>query len=156
MQTIERWYQTWRGRIHAWVQGRSHPVLADLLLLTPYLLMLFVGLIGDRRVSRWTKLKLVLATAYVLSPFDFLPEMLLGVVGLTDDAGLMMSLVYGMRNVVGVEDQIILDHWHGNNDLIRTMRDISARIEKLMPWRRLRRGLTTGIIGKLRPRKDKA
>ena len=50
-------------------------------------------LVGDRRVSIFTKLIPLLAVVYIISPIDLLPEALIGVLGpliLVDDASIVL------------------------------------------------------------------
>lgn len=60
----------------------------------PGLLRLYWRLLGDRRVPLWPKAVLVGALAYVVSPFDLLPD-LLPVVGQLDDLTLLVLVGRG-------------------------------------------------------------
>lgn len=55
--------------------------------------MLTWRLMLDRRVPFWTKLAVILPILYVISPLDFIPDVILGL-GQLDDIGLILA---GMR-----------------------------------------------------------
>ncbi|MFN8076895.1 MAG: YkvA family protein [Kineosporiaceae bacterium] len=48
---------------------------------------------GDPQLSRWRAMSYLLAALYVLSPVDLAPEVILPVVGLADDAAVLVWLV---------------------------------------------------------------
>lgn len=50
-------------------------------------------LLFDRRVSIWSKLAVLASVGYIISPLDFIPEGLLGPLGLTDDVGVLGILI---------------------------------------------------------------
>lgn len=63
--------------------------------------MVLRGLQGrDPGLSRGRALAYVLAVAYVLSPLDLAPEILLPLVGVVDDAGVLVWLVGNLLNDV--------------------------------------------------------
>src|SRR5690606_16152038 len=97
------WYEKWRKRIYKWVSRATDDTIAGIVLLVPDLFVLLVRLIQDARVPFWVKAQLVLAAAYVLSPIDFIPEAIAGVVGLTDDAGVMALVLMWIKNIMGID-----------------------------------------------------
>ena len=122
------WYQTWRDRIHDWIQGNNDPLIADIVLFVPDMLMLTVRLIKDKRVPFLLKAQLVLSAAYVLSPFDVIPEGLSGVIGLVDDAGVLALTLYWLRNIVGIDPNILKENWVGENDLNDVIQQVHQRV----------------------------
>jgi uncharacterized membrane protein YkvA (DUF1232 family) len=83
----------------------------DLATLIPNLVVLFRGLLGDRRVSRGSKAWLWFALAWFVSPIDLIPEFL-PVVGPLDDA-IVAALV--LRHVLRRTDRsVLIDHWRGD------------------------------------------
>src|SRR5690348_13196769 len=86
-QQAPDWYETWRERIRTWISTHADDQVAQMVLIVPDLLALLVRLARDPRVPFMVKARLLLAAAYVISPVDLLPEALMGVIGLTDDAG---------------------------------------------------------------------
>jgi uncharacterized membrane protein YkvA (DUF1232 family) len=88
---------------------RSHA--QQMLRLFPHLLMLFRGLLTDPRVSRPSKVLLALATLWIASPIDLIPEFI-PVVGPLDDA-IVAGLV--LRHIVKRTDRsVLLEHWRGD------------------------------------------
>jgi uncharacterized membrane protein YkvA (DUF1232 family) len=85
-----------------------------------------VRLAKDPRVPFAMKGQLVLAAAYVLSPFDLIPEAFLGVVGLADDAGVLALVLYALRNIAGLDKDVLRENWPGKDDVdvvIETVHD---------------------------------
>lgn len=82
----------------------------ELAALLPNLLLLFRGLLRDPHVSRASKLLLLLATLWVASPIDLVPEFV-PVAGPLDDA-VVAALV--LRAVLRRTDRAVLErHWRG-------------------------------------------
>lgn len=77
----------------------------------PSYLRLLTGLITDRRVSRLDRLLVVGALAYIVSPLDFIPD-LIPFLGQVDDIFLMMLAL--QRLIENAGEAVLLDHWHGN------------------------------------------
>jgi len=126
--TAPDWYQTWRSRIHIWLENNSDDLIADIVLFVPDMFMLTVRLIKDKRVPFLLKAQLLLSVAYVISPFDFIPEGISGVIGLVDDAGVLALTLYWVRNIIGIDPQILKDNWVGDNDLNDVIRDVHQRV----------------------------
>ena len=126
--TAPDWYQVWRGRIQEWVSNNSDDLIADIVLFVPDMFMLTARLIKDKRVPFLLKAQLMLSVAYVISPFDFIPEGISGVIGLVDDAGVLALTLYWVRNIIGIDPQILKDNWVGENDLNDVIRDVHQRV----------------------------
>lgn len=122
------WYQTWRERIHHWIAGNNDDLIADIVLFVPDMFMLTVRLIKDKRVPFLLKAQLILSAAYVLSPFDLVPEGLSGVIGLVDDAGVLALTLYWLRNIVNIDPKILKENWVGENDLNDVIQQVYERI----------------------------
>ncbi|MFB3738379.1 MAG: YkvA family protein [Candidatus Velamenicoccus archaeovorus] len=83
----------------------------ELITLLPNLLLLFRGLIRDRRVPRSSRLWLWFAVIWVASPIDLVPEFV-PVAGPLDDA-LVAALV--LRHVLRRTDRaVLMEHWRGD------------------------------------------
>ncbi len=59
----------------------------------PKYVRLYWRLIRDSRVSRWLKLMLLLALAYVVSPIDLIPDYSFPVLGQLDDMAVMVLVL---------------------------------------------------------------
>jgi uncharacterized membrane protein YkvA (DUF1232 family) len=105
------------------IVGRA--VLArELALLLPNLIRLFGGLLGDRRVPLPAKIVLGIASLWLASPIDLIPEFI-PLVGPLDDAivaALTLRLVLRMT-----EGSVIREHWHGDPATLE-------RILRLVAW----------------------
>ncbi len=55
---------------------------------------LILRLIGDKRVSPWLKIIPVAGVAYLISPIDIIPDIMLPVVGELDDAAILWLTNY--------------------------------------------------------------
>lgn len=144
-QRAPDWYETWRGRIQTWVSAHADDKAAEIVLLVPDLLALVVRLARDQRVPFRLKAQLALAAAYVISPIDLIPEGLVGVIGLADDAGVLVLVLMLVRNMASVDPQVLRDNWSGRGDVIAVIdglyQKISTNADKLYPakvWKALR------------------
>jgi uncharacterized membrane protein YkvA (DUF1232 family) len=92
--------------------GARRTVLQTIALLPAYLRML-VGLMRDPRVSRLDRFLVVAAAAYIVSPFDVVPDVV-PFLGQVDDVFLLMLAL--QRLVDGARRHVLLDHWRGDPD----------------------------------------
>lgn len=92
--------------------GLKRSVLRTIRQLPSYLRLL-VGLVGDPRVSRLDRFFVVAALTYIVSPFDFLPD-LIPFLGEVDDIFLLMLSL--QRLVEHAGRRVLLDHWRGHPD----------------------------------------
>jgi uncharacterized membrane protein YkvA (DUF1232 family) len=92
------------------VVGRA--VLArELALLLPNLIRLFGGLLRDGRVGIPTKIVVGVASLWLASPIDLIPEFI-PIVGSLDDA---IVAALALRFVLNSTDgAVIREHWHGD------------------------------------------
>jgi uncharacterized membrane protein YkvA (DUF1232 family) len=110
---------------------------ADAASMLPNLVKLFGRLLRDPRVPRRTKVVVVAALGYVVSPIDLLPEVI-PVIGFTDDILLISFALNHLVRVAG--EDVVLEHWDGPRDLlelVRTVLDVAgdfvpARVRKLV------------------------
>lgn len=77
----------------------------------PAYLRLLVGLIGDRRVSKLDRLLVLAAGAYLVSPIDFIPD-LIPFLGEVDDVFLLMTALQRLVSRAG--RSVLIDHWAGD------------------------------------------
>ncbi len=127
-QRAPDWYETWRPRIQQWLSLHADSEAAGIVLFVPDLLALVVRLGRDSRVPFMLKGQLLLAAAYVLSPFDFIPEALVGVLGLGDDAGVLVLVLMWIKGVASVDRQVLREKWSGQGDVIDVIDRLHERI----------------------------
>lgn len=93
-------------------RGLKRSVLQAIRQLPSYLRLL-VGLIGDRRVSAVDRFMVIAAAAYLVSPLDFIPDVI-PFLGQVDDVFLLILALQRLMERAGSE--VLLDHWRGNPD----------------------------------------
>jgi uncharacterized membrane protein YkvA (DUF1232 family) len=105
----------------------------------PNFLRLVVNLLRDSRVAMVDKAMLAFVIAYVISPFDLVPDFL-GFLGLTDDV-FLLSLALN-RLITRAGPDVVLEHWRGKPDvlalLIGGLEDAGSFVPK--PVQRILRG----------------
>jgi uncharacterized membrane protein YkvA (DUF1232 family) len=102
--------------------------VADLLLLLPDLTVLLLRLLRDQRVPLARKAVAVAGVAYVLSPLDLMPALLLGPVGLVDDLMVVAACLSGIVNKV--HPDVVRAHWSGQGDALEAIERVTAWVEE--------------------------
>lgn len=77
----------------------------------PKFLRLLVGLLADGRVSAIDRLLVVGALAYIVSPLDFIPDVI-PFLGQVDDVFLLVAAVQRLVKRAGRE--VVMRHWRGD------------------------------------------
>ena len=96
----------------------------DIVTLVPHFLRLYIGILADNRVHWMKKSFIPLVVAYILNPFDFIPDFI-PIIGKLDDA--LLSFMAVSLLLKTTDRAIILDHWSGDPgvfDDIVTMIDV--------------------------------
>jgi uncharacterized membrane protein YkvA (DUF1232 family) len=102
----------------------------DSVLMFPNLVKLLGRLIKDPRVPRRSKLVLIAAIAYVMSPIDFLPEVI-PVAGIIDD---LFVVVFALNHLIErAGEDLVKEHWDGPQDLLGMMRSVLNTANDLVP-----------------------
>jgi uncharacterized membrane protein YkvA (DUF1232 family) len=122
-----RIYDRLRDRLVGPSVGRSSGI-RDLLLLLPDLTILLTRLLGDRRVPLVQKGIAVAGLAYVLSPIDLMPALLLGPVGLLDDLFVVAACLSRLLN--HVHPDIVRGHWSGHGDALEAIQNVTGWFER--------------------------
>jgi uncharacterized membrane protein YkvA (DUF1232 family) len=89
----------------------------------PNLFLLFKDLVRDPRVSRSSKLLLVLGAAWFASPIDLIPEFI-PVAGPLDDA-IVASLIL-RRVLTTAGENVVRDHWRGSIESLNLLLRLSG------------------------------
>jgi uncharacterized membrane protein YkvA (DUF1232 family) len=96
----------------------------ELALLLPNLVRLFGGLLRDARVPLRAKIVLAVASVWLASPIDLIPEFI-PIVGSLDDA---VVAALALRFVLGTTDgTIVREHWRGDPATLE-------RLLRLVSW----------------------
>ncbi len=135
-----RTYERLRSRVVAGQPGEASG-FRDLILLLPDFVVLLSRLARDRQVPPGAKLVAASAVAYVLSPIELLPELLLGPFGLIDD---LLVVAAGVSFLVNrVHPDLVRAHWPGQEDALEWVQAVSSWAEQ-----KLARGVV-GLLGRL-------
>jgi len=93
--------------------------------------LLLIGLLLDERVDRKVKIFVGSVIAYIVSPIDFIPDLLGGLFGLADDFVLTAFALNVLMN--WIDPEIVLSHWRGKKDLLTTVQKGIRNAEILVP-----------------------
>jgi uncharacterized membrane protein YkvA (DUF1232 family) len=104
--------------------------LKEYLLLLPHLVKLLARLMRDPRVSPRSKAVLVLVIGYLVSPIDLIPDMIPGMGQLDDLVIAAFALDYMINRV---PDEILREHWEGDEDVLELIRNIAEIAATLVP-----------------------
>jgi uncharacterized membrane protein YkvA (DUF1232 family) len=102
----------------------------DAALMLPNLVKLLSRLVKDPRVPRRSKLVLLAAVGYVISPIDILPEMI-PVAGILDDLFLVAFALNHLIERAG--EEIVVEHWDGPQDILEMVRSALGTVNDLVP-----------------------
>ena len=127
-----RLYDRVRTRVVEHPPGTSSGV-RDLILLLPDLTVLLLRLLRDERVPKRAKLLAMIGVAYVLSPVDLLPAVILGPVGWVDDLVVVAATLSRMLN--HVHPDVVRYHWSGQGDALEVIKRVSYWSESLFTVR---------------------
>ena len=138
----QRWYDRLRSKLVTHEPGEGSG-FRDLLLLLPDVAVLLGRLARDSRVPVFDTAIALGALAYLLSPIDLLPELLLGPFGLVDDLIVVGAALSRLIN--RLHPDLIRYHWSGQGDALEAIRRITGWTE-----RQLGRVLSTSVFRLLR------
>ncbi|MPZ92359.1 MAG: DUF1232 domain-containing protein [Actinobacteria bacterium] len=97
---------------------------------------LIYRLMKDPRVPTRAKATLLVAAGYVISPVDFVPDWILGL-GQFDD---LIVAAFALDQILNrVPDHIVREHWDGEEDVLRIIKEILDISTGFMPARIRRR-----------------
>ena len=130
-----RYYDRLRRSIESYVSRKSHILgkTAEYLLLVPDVFILLWRLVNDPRVGKKDKVLLGSAVVYFISPFDLIPEAIVGPIGYVDD---LVFAVYALQKVLNdTNEQIIREHWSGDEDVLAMMQRVLNAADSLLKMR---------------------
>jgi uncharacterized membrane protein YkvA (DUF1232 family) len=112
--------------------------LKEYLLLAPRLIKLLWRLTRDPRVPARSKATLILLGAYLVSPIDLIPDAIPGL-GQLDD---LFIAAFALDQILNrVPDEVVLDHWDGEEDVLQVVRQILDISTGMVPgWLKKRLG----------------
>ena len=87
-------------------------------------------LMKDPRVPTRAKAMLLFAAGYVVSPIDFIPDWILGL-GRFDD---LIVAAFALDQILNrVPEHVVLEHWDGDEDVLRLIQEILDISTGFMP-----------------------
>src|SRR5437868_4568050 len=99
-------------------------IARELAVLVPNLVRLFAGLVRDPRVPLPAKIVVGLASLWIASPIDLIPEFI-PVIGSVDDA---IVAVIAIRVVLAFTSvDVLREHWHGDPRTFDRMLRVAGR-----------------------------
>src|SRR5256885_7556331 len=91
--------------------ARRRGVAKELVVLLPYLVLLFKDLSRDPRVPRSSKALLIVGAVWFASPIDLIPESI-PVLGPLDDAVVAALILRHLLRTTGPD--VVTEHWRGD------------------------------------------
>jgi uncharacterized membrane protein YkvA (DUF1232 family) len=139
-------YQALRTKVRTWLAGKGKAfTYADVLLVGPDLLHLLFKLSVDPRIPLTHKAQLAAAIAYFVSPFDLIPEGLIGPGGFLDDIALSAYVLHRVINAG--HGSVAEEHWAGDGQLLHVLQRILEIADRALGtglWNRLKRLVARG------------
>jgi uncharacterized membrane protein YkvA (DUF1232 family) len=108
----------------------ARETLKELALFLPNFVILLKRLLADPRVPRKSKLVLGGTVLYLVSPLDVVPDFVPGL-GQLDDVVVALLALHSILN--RVDDEVIVEHWPGNENVIRMVRAGLSAVAHLLP-----------------------
>ena len=99
-------------------------------LAVPQMAKLFYGLARDPRVPPRSKTFAGFMVAYLISPFDIVPDFV-PILGKTDDLVLVAFALNHLVHTAG--DDVVREHWEGEDDVLDLVLDVVDFIAGLVP-----------------------
>ncbi|NIA08273.1 MAG: DUF1232 domain-containing protein [Nitrospiraceae bacterium] len=116
-------------------QQYSHSVfikMCNYIKMLPKFLRLLMSLLKDPRVSTTDKAILGATIAYLLDPVDLVPDWI-PFIGLVDDVYLVALAL--LRLVLRTNEQVLRDHWTGQEDIIPFLKKAANLAMVFLPVR---------------------
>ncbi|MBN1425309.1 DUF1232 domain-containing protein [Candidatus Fermentibacteria bacterium] len=126
------YYQKLRRRIRMWFERKAErsPTWAEYILFAPDLFHLLCKLMTDDDVPAKDKAKVAVAIAYFISPFELVPEGVVGPIGYIDDIALAAYVLDGIINNAGAD--VLRRHWAGEDDVLEVVQLILRRATSIL------------------------
>jgi uncharacterized membrane protein YkvA (DUF1232 family) len=111
------------------------------LMFLPNLVRLLGRLLKDSRVPKTEKALFLAAIVYVISPLDFIPDVI-PFVGQVDDTYLVALTL--LRLVSRTDENVLRENWPGGGDIVALVNSIAGIAPKFLP-KRIRRVLESRV-----------
>ncbi len=111
-------------------QEMAQGKIKEAVMLIPNYLKLIYRLIKDSRVMATEKAMLVATAVYVVSPLDFLPDVI-PFIGQIDDILLVALILQRFMN--SIDRHVLYEHWDGNVDLLSSIEQVLSYARFFLP-----------------------
>ncbi len=127
-----KFYEDLRAKAQEWTgktAGKTGNALAEYLFLLPDFFILLTRLATDKRVPAKKKAIVGGIIAYMIMPFDIIPDFI-PIIGHIDD---LVLVVLGLNMVLNdIDEKILLDNWSGEARLLDVLQRITATAEQFL------------------------
>ena len=104
--------------------------LREYALLAPRLVKLVFRLMRDSRIPSRSKAVLFILAGYLASPIDVIPDFIAGI-GYVDD---LIIAAFALDHILNrVPDEIVREHWDGDEDVLDIVRNVLDISSSLVP-----------------------
>ena len=104
--------------------------LREYALLAPRLVKLVFRLMRDPRIPSRSKAVLFILAGYLASPIDVIPDFIAGI-GYVDD---LIIAAFALDHILNrVPDEIVREHWDGDEDVLDIVRNVLDISSSLVP-----------------------
>lgn len=127
-----KFYEKMRANIDKWTAnkaGKAGYEAAQFLMLLPDLFILISRLIVDKRVPMGKKVFLAGVVAYVMSPFDIIPDFI-PFFGYTDDLFLVLFSLDKLLNHITPE--VVSENWSGEENIIGLIKELLEKSDQFL------------------------
>lgn len=127
-----KFYEDLRRKAKNWNKEKGGKIggkVGEYLFLLPDFFILLTRLMVDKRVSVKRKLMIGGIVAYVMLPFDIIPDFI-PLIGHIDD---LVLVVLGLNMVLNdTEEHILAENWSGEGDILQQLQKVTATAEKFL------------------------
>ena len=127
-----KFYEDLRAKTQNWTSkktGKTGSALAEYLFMLPDFFILLTRLATDKRVPIKKKAVVAGIIAYMIMPFDLIPDFI-PIIGHVDD---LVMAVLGLNMVLNdIDEKILLDNWSGEAKLLDILQRITGTAEQFL------------------------
>jgi len=127
-----KFYEKLRRQVRTFAKnktGEKGGKISEYLFALPDFFILLTRLVLDKRVSKNQKIFISGIIAYVIMPIDIIPDFI-PIIGHIDD---LVLVVFGLNLILNeIDEQVLLDNWSGEEDVLELMQKISLTAEQFM------------------------
>ncbi|MDZ7316995.1 MAG: DUF1232 domain-containing protein [candidate division KSB1 bacterium] len=132
MEKEQGFYLKLRQKVLEWINTNLNAAspYAKYIIWAPDMFYLVWKLSIDPRVPISERLKLMAAVAYFISPFDLIPEAIIGPVAWADDLVLTAYVLHGLLS--NTPPELLKQYWPGDEDVFEVIKKVVAAADRLV------------------------